>query len=277
MDFQNKKIRIAILDLYNGEPNQGMGCIRNILTNYASNNHLPLQFDEFDVRRKLEIADTSYDLYISTGGPGSPLDTEGSQWEKRYFSLIRKLEDLNAGDSKNKKHVFFICHSFQLMCRYYALGNICKRKSPSYGVFPIHKTDDGMEEPVFQGLPEVFHAVDSREWQVVTLDENRLSAMGGFILALEKERPHVPLERALMAIRFSPFFIGTQFHPEADPVGMKTYLQREDKKRQVIKDLGEEKYNRMLQQLHDPDKISLTQRVVLPTFLDHALGCLQEA
>lgn len=272
-----KKLKVAILNLYNGEANQGMRCIREIVNQYAEFNRLELQYDEFDVRQKLEIADTSYDIYISTGGPGSPLDTEGSEWEKLYFSLIRQLEDINISNRENKKYVFFICHSFQLMCRYYALGNICKRKSPSFGVFPVHKTLAGMEEMFFLELPDPFFAVDSREWQVITPDEKQLEVTGAKILALEKERPHVPLEQALMAIRFSAYFFGTQFHPEADAVGMSIYLQEEKKKKQVIGDLGEDKYYSMLKQLHDPDKIMLTQNIIIPAFLDHALQCMQEA
>lgn len=275
MYSQHKKLRVAVLDLYNGAANQGMRCIRDILKQYARNNHLSLQYDEFDVRQKLEIADASYDIYISSGGPGSPLDSEGSEWEKIYFSLIQELEKINAGNTENKKHVFFICHSFQLMCRYYALGNICKRKSPSFGVFPVHKTEKGKNELLLQGLPDTFYAVDSREWQVIEANKKQMEEVGAELLALEKERPHVPLEQALMAVRFSPYFIGTQFHPEADPVGMSIYLQGEEKKKQVIKDLGQEKYNSMLEQLHDPDKIMLTQNIIIPAFLDHALQCLQ--
>lgn len=277
MKDPHKTIRVAVLDLYDGAPNQGMDCIRHILKDYAGEHHISLRYDEFEVRQKLEIADASYDLYISTGGPGSPLETEGSAWEKLYFSLIRQLQDINSGRQAQKKHVFFICHSFQLMCRYYALGQICKRRSPSYGVFPVHKTEAGSREPLFRGLQDIFYAVDSREWQVIAPDKKQLDRLGGSVLALEKERPHVPLERALMAVRFSPYFAGTQFHPEADAAGMGKYLRREDKRKQVIHDLGEEKYNRMLEQLHDPDKIMLTQSIILPSFLDRALKCLQEA
>lgn len=277
MNLQEKEVKVAILDLYDGHPNQGMRSIRDILKNYSEKNNLSLHYDVFDVRLKKEIADTSYDIYISTGGPGSPLDSEGSEWEKLYFTLIRQLEDINSSDSGVKKPVFFICHSFQLMCRYYALGNICERKSPSYGIFPIHKTEAGMTEPVFEHLPEKFYAVDSRKWQVIEPNKSQFDAIGAQLLALEKERPHVPLERALMAIRFSPYFIGTQFHPEADPEGMKIFFQKEEKRNQIIQDLGEEKLNKMLAQLSDPDKIMLTQSVILPTFLDQALQCLQEA
>lgn len=276
MYLNHKKLKVAVLDLYNGEANQGMRCIREILNKYAEFNRMELQYDTFDVRQKLEIADPSYEIYISTGGPGSPLDTEGSEWEKLYFSLIRQLEDINASDTENKKYIFFICHSFQLMCRYYALGNICKRKSPSFGVFPVHKTAEGTDESFFRELPDPFFAVDSREWQVISPDEKQLEATGAKILALEKERPHVPFEQALMAIRFSEYFFGTQFHPEADAVGMRIYLQEEKKKKQVIENMGEEKYYRMLEQLHDPDKIMLTQNIIIPAFLDQALQCMQE-
>ena len=71
-------VRIAILDLYEGFPNQGMRCLREILHNFASENCLNLVLHEFEVRMKLEVPDLSYDVYISSGGPGSPLESEGS-------------------------------------------------------------------------------------------------------------------------------------------------------------------------------------------------------
>ena len=69
------KIKVAILDLYEGEPNQGMRCIREILNQYGEINNLKIEWDEFDVRQKNEVPDMSYDIFVSTGGPGSPLET----------------------------------------------------------------------------------------------------------------------------------------------------------------------------------------------------------
>lgn len=276
MILQGDTLRVAIIDMYNGEANQGMRCIREILNQYGEYNKIPLEFEEFDIRTKSEIPDTSFSIYISTGGPGDPLSSEGSEWDCKYFSLIRQLEKINYSDSPDKKYVFFICHSFQLICRYYSIGKISLRKSPSFGVFPIQKTSDGEEEELFKDLPNPFYAVDSRRWQVTEPDRAQIERIGAKILSLEKERPYVPLERALMAIRFSEYFFGTQFHPEADPVGMTVYLTEEKKKKEVIGDMGEEKYLRMLDQLHDPDKIMLTQNMILPAFLDHAAGKLQE-
>ncbi|MFB6454818.1 type 1 glutamine amidotransferase [Chitinophaga sp. Hz27] len=265
-----RTIKIAVLDMYEGVPNEGMRCIREILAKYAEMHSLSLQFDEFEVRIARQVPDTNYDIYISTGGPGSPVDSEGSAWETAYFSLIEDLMKWNREEAV-KKPVLFICHSYQIMCRYYKLGNVCKRKSPAFGVFPVHKTAAGMQEKVFSALPDPFYIVDSRNWQVIELNEDNLQAMGAQVLAIEKERPHVPLERATMAIRFNDHFIGTQFHPEADAAGMQMYLLQDEKKEQVISHHGIEKYESMIAQLEDPDKIMLTHDRFITAFLDYAI------
>jgi homoserine O-succinyltransferase/O-acetyltransferase len=268
-----KVIRIAILDLYEGQANQGMRCIREILDQYAEANDLEMDWDEFEVRLNHEVPDASYDIYFSTGGPGSPLESEGSEWEKHYFKWLQQIEQWN-NDPINfpKKHVFFICHSFQLACRHYKVAHVDKRKSTAFGIFPVHMLQDGIDEPVFEGLNDPFYAVDSRDYQVIKPFHNRLKEMGGKILCIEKERPHVPLERAIMGIRFNEFMIGTQFHPEADAIGMSMYLQKDEKKKTVIESHGLEKWQSMLDHLNDPDKILWTYSHIIPNFLNHSIG-----
>ncbi|MEO7294008.1 MAG: GMP synthase [Ginsengibacter sp.] len=267
----NKVVRVAILDMYEGFENQGMRCIREILNQYGENNNLDLEWDEFDVRLKNETPDTSYDIYLSTGGPGSPLESEGSDWEKTYFTWLGTIEEWNNNPNNHeKKYVFFICHSFQLVCRYWKLANVCKRKSTAFGVFPVHLLEDGKNEQVFNGLNEPFYAVDSRDWQVIEPQMN-IMYKGAKILCIEKERTHIPFERAIMAIRFNEYFFGTQFHPEADAIGMSMYLQTEEKKKTVIENYGHEKWQSMLEHLSDPDKILWTYSHILPNFLNIAV------
>lgn len=265
-------IRVAILDLYEGFPNQGMRCLREILHLFASANSSHLVIDEFDVRQKLEVPGLDYDIYLSSGGPGSPLATEGCEWEQRYFSWLRKVESWNKDETTHlKKHVFFICHSFQLACRHYEIGNVCARKSTAFGVFPVHMLEDAGDEPVFSALKDPFYAVDSRNFQVIEPNYHRIREMKANILCIEKERPHVPLERAIMAIRFNEYFIGTQFHPEADAIGMSMYLQMEEKKEMVIENYGYDKWRSMIDHLEDPEKILYTYHTILPNFLNHVL------
>jgi homoserine O-succinyltransferase len=275
MNLNDKQaVRIAILDLYEGVTNQGMRGIREIIKQFGEINQLNIFLDEFDVRLKNSVPDLSYDIYISSGGPGSPLESEGSQWEKKYFEWLNAVEKWN-DDSQNvqKKYVFFICHSFQLVCRHWQLAKVCRRKSTSFGVFPIHLLEEGKEEPVFNGMADPFYAVDSRDFQVI---EPRMNVLykGAKILCIEKDRPHLPYERAIMGIRFSNYFIGTQFHPEADAIGMSIYLQTEEKKKTVIDNHGEKKWKSMIEQLNDPDKILWTYAHILPNFLNIAVNSL---
>ena len=141
----------------------------------------------------------------------------------------------------------------------------------------MHLTQAGKREPVFDGLNDPFYAVDSRDYQVVQPDHEKLEELGAEILCIEKERAHVPYERAIMGIRFSDYMIGSQFHPEADAIGMSLYLQQEDKKNNVIENHGLAKWQRMIDRLNDPDKIAWTQSHVIPNFLKIALKSMQPA
>jgi homoserine O-succinyltransferase/O-acetyltransferase len=272
MNFESQKLRIAILDLYDGHANQGMRCIREILNQWSETIDEDVEWDEFDVRQKNHLPDLSYDIYISSGGPGDPLATRFDDWDRSWCSWLNEIERWNNNPSNlKKKYVFFICHSFQLACRYFNAGVLSKRKSTAFGVFPVHMIEAGFDEPVFDGLKEPFYAVDSRDFQVTQPNLEYLGEMGSEILCIEKERPHVPYERAVMGIRFNEYMIGTQFHPEADAVGMSMYLQTEEKKKTVIENHGEEKWRSMLEHLNDPDKIMWTYTRILPNFLNHSL------
>jgi GMP synthase-like glutamine amidotransferase len=273
---ERRSVRIAILDLYEGVANQGMRCIREIIKEWGEKNDIEIESTEFDVRKKNELPDTSWDIYISTGGPGDPLLSRYEDWDIAWCNWLDEMERWNNNPSTHqKKFVLFICHSFQLASRYFNAGLVCKRKSTAFGVFPVHMLDGGAEETIFEGLRDPFYAVDSRDHQVIQPNHDLLNEMGAKILCIEKSRPHVPYERAIMGIRFNEFMIGTQFHPEADAPGMSMYLQTEEKRKTVIESHGEDKLRSMLEHLNDPDKIRWTHAHVLPNFLNKAAEQLQ--
>lgn len=265
-------IRIAILDMYNNAPNEGMRCIRQLLARGATENGVLFAIDTFNVRAENALPGLEYDIYISTGGPGSPL-ASSEAWEPRYFAFIDALLAHNQS-SELKKQLLLICHSFQLVSRHLGVGAVSRRKSTSFGVMPVHLTPAGRREPILQGLPEPFYIVDSRDYQLTDLNPARLAELGAEVLCLEKERPHIQLERAAMAIRFTPEVIGTQFHPEADGEGMLRYMRTEERKQQVINLYGEDKYREMVLLLADPDTIAFTESIIVPTFLRRALAHL---
>lgn len=271
-------IKIAILDLYNNEPNQGMRCLREIVS--QCDQKIPGQAVEYRVYETRYLAETpglEYDIYISSGGPGSPFDGEGTAWEQKYFHLLDQIWNYNQQPHTRKKYVFFICHSFQMMARFFKLATVQKRSKRSFGILPVHKTANAREEFLLRDLPEPYYAADFRQFEVVAPDSRRFEDLQAQILSIETPRKDPGLERALMAIRISDEMVGTQYHPEADPVSMLYHFRQPDRKQQVVDEYGEEKYEEMIAQLEDPANILLTRRTILPGFLMDAIRKLQRA
>jgi len=264
-----KDIRIALLDMNNNHANQGFRNIKEISEAFQQNSDENVVIETFDVRFKNEMPDINdFDIYISSGGPGNP-HREGLEWEDKFAGFLDSVFEHNRYN-EDKKYVFLICHSFQLASIHWKLGNICKRKSYSFGVMPVHKTEEGKEEFLFKNLQDPFYAVDSRAYQFIEPDLERFEELGMKITAIEKFRPHINLERAVMAVRFSEEIFGTQFHPEADPLGMVENLKDEKNKTAMIENFGMEKYLETMDRIDDEDKIVLTRSQILPRFLQFA-------
>lgn len=270
-----KQIRIALLDMNNNRVNQGFKNITEIAEDFRKNSAETVSIRAFDVRFKNEMpAVDDFDIFISSGGPGNP-HREGLEWEDRFAKLLDGIFSHNKTDHP-KKYLFLICHSFQLAGIHWKLGNICERKSYSFGVMPVHKTEDGKDEFLFENLPDPFYAVDSRAFQFIEPDYDRFEELGMKIVGIEKFRPHIHLERAVMAIRFSDEIFGTQFHPEANPAGMIENLKDEKNRQAMIDSFGMEKYLETVDRIDDEDKIILTQKQVIPRFLQSAKERLLE-
>jgi GMP synthase-like glutamine amidotransferase len=270
-------LRLALMDMNNGVPNQGMRGLRHIINDFTESqkNLVNLQVDEFEVRQKQQVPGMDYDIYISSGGPGDPRERT-SKWEKQWFGLIDQIWKHNQ-TSQPKKWIFFICHSFQMACQHFGLCEITRRKSSSFGIYPIHKTADGLEDPLLEGLKDPYYGVDSRDWQLVQPKRAVFKRYGAKILSLEKIRTHVEYERALMAIRFSPEMVGTQFHPEAEPEAMLNYFNEKNNRDKVIRNFSERKLKKMMGLLEFPETIAHTHNTIIPGFLKRATASLIKA
>jgi GMP synthase-like glutamine amidotransferase len=267
--MNNKKITVALLDMYDGVANQGMRCLIDIISRFEP----IVDFKIFDVRGKCELPEISkYDIYISTGGPGNPLIGDGN-WDVKYYEFIDSLTRWNI-ENDVKKHVLFICHSFQMACKHFGLAEITKRNDTSFGVMTMHKTKEGLADSLFEGLEDPFYAIDSRDYQVVQPNLNVFKKKGATIISLEKIRDHVQYERAIMAVRFTPYFVGTQFHPEADPISFISHLRNKEAKDKIKEMKGKKKFKIMLEDLLDDDKIYRTNETLVPNFLRTAINDL---
>ncbi|WP_068943554.1 type 1 glutamine amidotransferase [Chryseobacterium timonianum] len=264
-----KDIRIALLDMNNNHVNQGFRNIKEISETFQQNSEENVIIKTFDVRFKDEMPEIGdFDIFISSGGPGTP-HREGLEWENRFAHFLDSVFEHNKYN-EDKKYLFLICHSFQWASIHWKLGNICKRKSYSFGVMPVHKTKEGREEFLFKNLQDPFYAVDSRAYQFIEPDHDRFEELGMTVMAIEKFRPHINLERAVMAVRFSDEIFGTQFHPEASPEALIENLKDNKNREAMIENFGMEKYLETMDRIDDEDKIILTRNQILPRFLQFA-------
>lgn len=265
-------IKIATIDLYNNERNEGMRCIREIVTDaMLRNSDIEISYEVFDTRYKGEIPGIENDIFISSGGPGSPFEGEGTQWEKDYFNLIQKIWDHNQNNPERKKYLFFICHSFQMMGRFFKLGTVNKRHSKSFGVMPFTLTKEGKSDNILKELSNPFYAADIRQFQVVEPDKKVMRELGAKILSYEIVDDAENVPPAFAAVRISDEIAGTQFHPEADPASMLYHFKQDERKKQVVEKYGEERYFEMIKILERPDTIQKTRKTVIPSFLNHAI------
>ena len=124
---QSSPIHIAILDLYDGSANVGMDCIMDILDDWSKKQSVTIITTVFDVRVKNVLPDDTYDLYLSSGGPGSPIDTHTAAWDIAYCNWLDHM-------FAQKKPVLLICHSFQIACRHFNIGKISLRRSRQIGI-----------------------------------------------------------------------------------------------------------------------------------------------
>lgn len=257
--------RIAILDMYAGHPNQGMRCIETISRDAG------LEMDIFDVRSKGEIPKVSdYRLFLSTGGPGDPHECETHEWGTAWRAFLEELLLVNAGPEK--RYVFMICHSYQMACIHWGLAEVTQRAKPAFGIYPMYKTESGKDDPVLADMADPFWVIDSRDWQVIQPHVKAMDRFGAKAIAIERSRPHVKLQRAAMAIRFTPEIVGTQFHPEADESSMQAYIDDPEMVEKLAGRHGLDRIEKIKENLGDLTKVNMTHARLLPNFLRDSLA-----
>ena len=158
-----------------------------------------------------------------------------------------------------------------MMARFFEFGEVSKRNSKSIGVMPFEITEPGKTNFILEHLPNPFYAADIREYQVTNPNKKLIEDMGAKILSYEINDDNTEDETAIAAVRISNEIVGTQFHPEADPESMLYHFNKPDEKKQIVDIYGEEKYNRMLDILQEPNAVKLTRKTVIPNFLNQAI------
>jgi homoserine O-succinyltransferase len=275
-----RPLRLCIVDMNNGHVNQAMRCFRGLASAFfervrLNNPTLDCELVEVSPRDTDDAVPRDCDLYLSSGGPGSPFDGDGTSWVDDYGRFSDSVVESAIRDDEGQQALFAICYSFELVVRHFKVAHIGQRSERKFGVMPIYTTPEGQRHPLLTAFGDRLFAFEHRNWEAIDLDEARLRSLGGTLLARES-RDGVSKGRALLALEVAPGIETVQFHPEADRPGVMNWVARPEQAEAFKAQYGEFTYQAMLRTLDDPRRLARTYALVIPGWLNRRFNMLAE-
>jgi homoserine O-succinyltransferase len=266
-----RPLRLCIVDMNNAHVNQAMRCFRSIVSMFFENvrRHNPTltcELSEVSPRDTDDPVPRGCDLYLSSGGPGSPFDADGTTWSDDYGRFSDGVVEAASRGGADRQALFAICYSFEMVVRHFGIARIAPRAERKFGVMPIYTTSEGQHHPLLAAFHDRLFAFEHRNWEAIELDEGRLRSLGGKLLARES-RDGVSKGRALLALDIAPGVEAVQFHPEADRPGVMNWVARPEQAAAFKAVYGEVTYQAMLRTLDDPRRLARTFALVIPGWL----------
>lgn len=266
-----RPLRVCIVDMNDGHVNQAMRCLRGIVSRFFArvaehNPGLACELSEVSPRDTGRPIPRDCDLYLSSGGPGSPFDGDGHAWSVDYAKFLDEIVESSAKDPGERRSVFLICYSFELAVRHFGVAAVLPRAARKFGVMPVYTTPEGQAHPLLSPFGDRLFAFEHRSWEAVDLDEAKLRSLGGKLLARES-RDGVSKGRAILGLDLAPGVEGVQFHPEADRPGVMNWVSRPEQAAAFKETYGEITYQAMLRTLDDPRRLARTYALVIPGWM----------
>lgn len=276
-----RPLRLCIVDMNNAHVNQAMRCLRGLAESFfehvqKTNPDLPCEKVEVSPRDTNDPVPRDCDVYLSSGGPGSPFDGDGQPWAADYGSFCEHVMDNASRGGADRQSLFAICYSFEMVVRHFGLAQIAPRAERKFGVMPIYTTHEGQKHPLLAPFGDRLFAFEHRNWEAVEVDEAKLRRLGGKLLARES-RDGVSKGRAILALQAGPGIETVQFHPEADRPGVMNWVARPEQAAAFKATYGEVTYQAMLRTLDDPRRLARTFALVIPGWLIRNFNTLAPA
>ena len=266
-------LSLGLVDMNNGVANQATRCFRRILDSFqrrveAQNPNLRITFEHLQPRNLGQIPDLRFDFLLSSGGPGAPLDGFDDAWGLGYRKFLDDVANANAKNPHDSTKAFLVCHSFELAVLHFRIAEMRRRASTKFGVMPAYLTDGGQQHDYLSHFGYRLFAWEHRDWEAVDIDEARLAALGGKVLAHEAHAESVVnTGDAILGIHFTPGIDGLQFHPEADRPGVMAWVEKPESRARLVDAYGDDLYEKMVKSLSDPQRLARTFALLIPSWL----------
>ena len=264
-------VKVGIVDMNAGHVNQAIRCMGVIVEQFASrvrdaNPGLEVELVHVSPRDKREAPPDDCDLFLASGGPGSPFDGDGEPWVDDFARFLDRVVDANHA-GQDAPGALCICYSFEMAVRHFGVAEVAPRASRKFGVMPVYTTDEGRDHPLLASFGDRLFAFEHRNWEAVGLDPSALARHGGKLLARESRDEAASKGAGLMAFDFAPGVEGVQFHPEADRPGVVAWVERPDQAEAFKEAYGITTYERMLKTLDDPNRLARTFALLIPGWM----------
>jgi GMP synthase-like glutamine amidotransferase len=257
----------------NGVPNQAVRCFRRLVDSLkaraaAVNPGFELVYTHVQPRNLGELPSRDADLVLSSGGPGSPHDGYDDPWCVGYRAYLDHVVEQNIKDAAHAPKLLGVCHSFELATLHFKVAQMVQRADGRrFGVWPCYPTTDGLKSQLFAPFGDRLFVWENRQWEAVGLDEKKLAALGGRLLARESRHGRTDKGNALLGFDYAPGVVAVQFHPEADREGLRVWVYSTEQATEFKKSFGEPLYQRMIKTLDDPSRVARTFALFVPGWL----------
>lgn len=265
-------LRVSLVDMNNGVANEAIRCFRRLVTAFvgrvrAANPRLTVHLDHIQPRNLGEVPSHQVDLFVSSGGPGSPHDG----WDQPWCTAYRKFLDWTMDAAVHRPEAppagFLVCHSYEIAVQHFQFAQMRHRNDLKFAIFPAYVTAEGRKAPFLAPFDDRLFIWEHRHWQAVEMDARRVAAQGGALLATESRPGRSDKGHALLSFRFGPGLDGTQFHPEADRAGVLAWIDRPEHASALKDAYGHSLYDRMMRTLADPTRLARTFALLIPGWL----------
>ena len=173
-----------------GHANQAMRCFRGLVGGFfdrvqRTNPGVACELVEVSPRDTNAPIPRDCDLYLGSGGPGSPFDGDDQPWFADFTRFVDEIVESSQGPAARERSLFGVCYTYEMLVRHFRVATMAMRDSRKFGVMPIYTTSAGQKHPLLAAFGDRLFAFEHRNWEAIDLDEARLRELGGALLAQE--------------------------------------------------------------------------------------------
>jgi hypothetical protein len=232
-----------------------------------ANPDVPLAVTRVSPRDVADAIPEGFDFYLSSGGPGSPLDSEGTPWGAAYGKFLDYVYAAHEKGREDAPGLMAVCYSFELVVLHFRVARLAKRAEKKFGVQPQYTTEAGRAHPLLAMFKDRIFAFEHRNWDALDPNAEALRALGGAVLAGESRPGLHDKGESITALHVGHGIETTLFHPEADRAGIHAWIDKPEAEAEFKEAYGNLTHERMMKTIAHPERIDRAHKEVIPSFI----------